>query len=259
MDVRLGEMDSGSSGRRRDVADVLADLASTGARATWAATVVQLCQTSLGVAGVGLAVADASGLVGVAAATEGVGQLGEDLQFALGEGPCRLAALTGRTVRAPDLAADGRWVHYAREATAAGICGAFSVPLLVGALRVGVLDVYRSVSGPLTAQEEATVQVHAEAATAVLLLQQSDHQRDSEAGDTDLTELADLADIRPVVHQASGMVAIQADVDLATALARLQAHAFATGVPLREVAAHVVARRLRLDDTATEFPTQNQE
>lgn len=231
--------------RGRRVADVLADVASSGPRATWAATLVRLCRADLGAAGAGLAVADQDGPVGVAAATPGVGQLGEDLQFTLGEGPCRLAALTGRTVRALDLATDGRWVQYGREAVAAGICGAVSVPLMVGAVRVGVLDLYRDVPGPLTGAEESTLQAHAEAATAVLLLQR---EGDHEPGGGDVADLTELADIRPVVHQASGMVAIQAGIDLAAALLRLRAHAFSTGVPLREVAAAVVARRLRFDD-----------
>lgn len=237
--------------RGRRVADVLADVASSGPRETWAATLVSLCRVDLRAAGAGLAVADQDGPVGVAAATPGLGQLGEDLQFTLGEGPCRLAAQTGRTVRALDLATDGRWVQYGREAVAAGICGAISVPLLVGAVRVGVLDLYRDAPGPLTGAEEATLQAHAEAATAVLLLQQADRGTGG-----DLADLTGLADIRPVVHQASGMVAVQAGVDLATALLRLRAHAFSTGVPLREVAAAVVARRLRFDDAS---PTRDED
>jgi hypothetical protein len=45
------------------------------------------------------------------------------------------------------------------------------------------------------------------------------------------------------------MVAVQLDVPLRTALARLQGAAFASGRRLRDVAEDVVARRVRFDDT----------
>ena len=43
------------------------------------------------------------------------------------------------------------------------------------------------------------------------------------------------------------MVSVQRGVGLEEALALLRAHAFANDLPLSEVAAQVVARRLRLD------------
>jgi hypothetical protein len=58
-------------------------------------------------------------------------------------------------------------------------------------------------------------------------------------------ELEAGADFHHVVHQASGMIAAQLDVNVADALVRLRAHAFANDRPLAEVAADVVARRLR--------------
>jgi hypothetical protein len=49
------------------------------------------------------------------------------------------------------------------------------------------------------------------------------------------------------VYQASGMVMVQLDVDAAEAMVRLQAHAYAEGRPLADVAREVVARRVRLE------------
>jgi hypothetical protein len=50
------------------------------------------------------------------------------------------------------------------------------------------------------------------------------------------------------VHQASGVLSVQLEVSVGEALVRLRAHAFGTGRPLSEVAAAVVAHRLRLDE-----------
>lgn len=226
------------------VASVLAGMASSGPRSTWAATLVEDCAASLGAAGAGLAVADATGPVGVVAATAGAGQAGEDLQFALGEGPCRVAAQTRRAVHAPALSGDGRWLQFAPEAGRAGIEAAFSVPLQVGAVLIGVLDVYQGSAGPLPPESVSALSVYGEAATAVLLLLSG-----VPGGPGDDTDLGDLADIRPVVHQASGMVAVQLDVNLSVALLRLRGQAFASGMSLRELASDVVARRIQFDHT----------
>jgi hypothetical protein len=52
---------------------------------------------------------------------------------------------------------------------------------------------------------------------------------------------------RSVVHQASGMIMIQLGVEVAEALSRLRAFAFAEGRGLTDVARDVVARRLRFN------------
>jgi AmiR/NasT family two-component response regulator len=56
---------------------------------------------------------------------------------------------------------------------------------------------------------------------------------------------------RAELFQAQGMVMVQLGVSLADALARIRAHAYATNRPLREVAADIVARRLRFDPERT--------
>jgi hypothetical protein len=60
------------------------------------------------------------------------------------------------------------------------------------------------------------------------------------------TELEEGANFRFVVHQASGMVAVQLGVSVAEALARLRAYAFGSDLLLTDVAEAVVARKLRL-------------
>ena len=53
---------------------------------------------------------------------------------------------------------------------------------------------------------------------------------------------------RAEVHQATGMVSVQLGVSLAEALVRLRAHAWAEDRLLADVAADVVARRLRFGE-----------
>ena len=78
----------------------------------------------------------------------------EELQFTLGEGPCVESSGTGRPVLQPDLARTGpaRWPGFSAAALEAGIGAVFALPLRVGAIRLGVLDLYRDAVGGLSAE-----------------------------------------------------------------------------------------------------------
>ena len=52
---------------------------------------------------------------------------------------------------------------------------------------------------------------------------------------------------RAVVHQASGMVSIQATVSIPDAVVMLRAYSFAEDRPISEVATDIVSGELRLD------------
>lgn len=60
-----------------------------------------------------------------------------------------------------------------------------------------------------------------------------------------------IIDTRPVVHQAAGMISAQLEVTLATAIDRLVAYSTAHHRTIADVAADVVARRLRFNTTDT--------
>ena len=62
--------------------------------------------------------------------------------------------------------------------------------------------------------------------------------------------LADGADLHPVVHQATGMVAAQLEVGVGEALVRLKASAFGNGRALDDVARDVLAGTVRFDPAA---------
>jgi hypothetical protein len=166
----------------------------------------------------------------------------DELQFALGEGPCRDAFEHGRPVLVPDLAAREyalRWPAFTGAAVAAGARALFAFPLRIGAIRIGVLELYRDRPGPLADDDVGEVLVFAD--TATLLLLAEDH-----ADAANWQAQAEL-DHRAVVHQATGMIMVQLNSTMAAAFARLQAHAYAESRPLAEIADDVVNRRLRFD------------
>jgi hypothetical protein len=171
-----------------------------------------------------------------------VSALIEQVQYSLGEGPCIDAYNEDRPVLEPDLAqpARARWLAFTQPVLDAGVRAVFGFPLRVGAVRLGALDLYRDQPGLLSDDQHADALVLADIAAEIILMLQADAPAGLLAA-----ELEAGADFHHVVHQASGMIAAQLDVSVADALVRLRAHAFADDRPLAEVAADVVARRLR--------------
>jgi hypothetical protein len=198
---------------------------------------VRLCAQTVPVSGVGLALMTEEGPAGTVTATDGTALQLEELQFALGEGPCVDASRTGRPVLQPDLArtAPARWPAFAAGAEAAGLDAVFAFPLRVGGIRVGVLDLYRTTAGVLSAEELADALSFADAATAILL-----HLQAQAVGwDLPAASLT-LFDDRAEVHQATGVVSVQAAVSLQEALLLLRARAFADQRLIGELALDVL-------------------
>lgn len=181
-------------------------------------------------------------------ASDPVGARVEQLQFLLGEGPCRDAYAQAGPVLAGDLRSpvwQEHWPAFAPAAVLAGVRAVFALPLRVGPARVGVLDLYRDTAGGLSDQTLADALDLADALTELLLAEVL-------TGDEDEPMIGDGPPgyllQRATVHQASGMISVQLAVPVEDALARLRAYTFASGRELDEVAADVVARRLRFDE-----------
>ena len=95
----------------------------------------------------------------------------EELTLTLGEGP-GVDAFAGGPALVADLTASdclARWPMFAPAATQAGVRAVFALPLQVGAIRLGVLDLYRAQPGDLDREQLADALVLADTACALLL------------------------------------------------------------------------------------------
>jgi hypothetical protein len=171
-----------------------------------------------------------------------------ELQLMLGEGPCHDVLASAAPVLAGDLGdaePAGRWPAFTPAACQLGAGAVFAFPLIVGAIRAGVLGLYRSSPGQLPGRQLGDLLILAGAATVMLL--GSAH---GDAGDGDGAVLdgqaPDLALHRAEIDQATGMLTVQLDVTAAAAFARLRAYAYSQDRRLADVAGDIVARRLRL-------------
>jgi ANTAR domain len=184
--------------------------------------------------------------------TDPVGERLSELQLTLGEGPCHDVLVPAAPVLAADLGdteSRRRWPAFAPEAVSLGAGAVFAFPLVVGAIRAGVMGLYRPSAGPLEQGQLGDLLNLADAAT-LLLLDAVDGgiaaaYADGEGGGLD-GQTPDLALHRAEIDQATGMLTVQLGVPVAEAFARLRAYAYTKDRRLADVASDIVARRLRL-------------
>lgn len=171
----------------------------------------------------------------------------EEWQQSLGEGPAVDAFAAGGPVLAVDLGSTdslGRWPAFAPMALESGATAVFALPIQVGAIRLGVMDLYRARRGMLDRVEFSDALAFTQAAGVLLI-------NDVVGARPDTAEPAwqhdDPTAHQMQVHQATGMIIAQLGTTAETAYARLRAYAYAHDRRLGEVAREVVERRLRLD------------
>ncbi|NKY85354.1 ANTAR domain-containing protein [Nocardia veterana] len=128
----------------------------------------------------------------------------------------------------------------AQEASRLGVGAAIALPLRVGGLRIGSLDLYRREPGNVSGQVEADATLLADLIGYTLV------------EDFALREPGEdpLATTHRDVNIATGMIAGRLGISLDEAFVRLRAYAFAAERPLPEVARAVLERRVDLDGAA---------
>jgi len=172
-----------------------------------------------------------------------------ELQLTLGEGPSLDASASGGPVLASDLGtaeAAHRWPAFTPAACQAGAGAVFAFPLRIGAIRAGVLGMYRSRPGPLSASQLGDALVFADTATLLLLDAGGQTVGGPGAAAGPGGQPADLALHRAEIDQATGMLTEQLGTGIADAFIRLRAYAYVNDLRLTDVARDIVARRLRL-------------
>ncbi|MFF1309186.1 GAF domain-containing protein, partial [Streptomyces sp. NPDC058307] len=95
-----------------------------------------------------------------------------EIQYTLGEGPCREATRLRAPVFATDLtrAPDAdRWPLFAVQAARTGARAVFSAPLMAAGSALGTLDLYRGTPGSLSSDHVRTMLLVADAVTLAVL------------------------------------------------------------------------------------------
>ena len=188
--------------------------------------------------GAGVSVLTASGTPGDGARDQHrVASRIEELQFTFGEGPAwtrprRAFPCWSPTCAIPAEGVADRWPAFLDEADRAGVRAVFAFPVRIGAIALGVIDLYRSKPGGLSQDQLlATTFSTVDAMSRSML-------------DLERVPPEEPDESYPLtVHQAAGIVMVQLDTTIEEALVRLRAAAYRDGRPVSELAADVVPGR----------------
>jgi GAF domain-containing protein len=104
---------------------------------------VKACVALFGVTGSGFMIADQESTLRDAAASDRPGRILEKVQVDAGQGPCVDAFVNGIVTHADDLTTESRWPDVTPTLVSHGVLSVLGVPVRLGGVPIGSLDVYR--------------------------------------------------------------------------------------------------------------------
>jgi GAF domain-containing protein len=164
----------------------------------------------------------------------------DDVQYGLGEGPCISAAATGRTMRSGSLGDDRRWPRFGPRADRLGVHSVLSLPLIVGDVVVGAMNVYAHAPGSFDERSEELGELYAvPAAIAVqnaqILAQTRRLAQNLQAALTS----------RAIIDQAIGILRSRGGIPADEAFDRLRQRSQREHIKVSAVAASIVQEAVR--------------
>ena len=181
----------------------------------------------------------------------------DELQFDLGEGPRWEALRTRLPVLLPDLQSEDHrsWPVFGKAIAGTSAAALFVFPLTIGAIDIGVVELYKTSPWTLSRSDQLTAATLADKTSWAVLRQLLNDHTAADNGSAP----ANYAISRREIHQATGMVLAQATLSATDALLLLRAHAFASGRTVAETARDVVTRDLDFSPPAERNDRQAQE
>jgi len=157
----------------------------------------------------------------------------DQLQYDLGEGPCRDATWQAVTLASQDLAVDDRWPQWAPQASHLGIASVLAAELTAADTerRLGALNLYWTQPTTFTSDDLAYASIFAVHAAVALAYSLQDAQ------------LNTALDARKVIGQAQGILMERYDLATEQSFEVLRRYSQDHNIKLREVAQQLVDTR----------------
>lgn len=194
------------------------------------------CVELLDVAAAGVLLVGPGNRLHLVGATSEAAETVELFQIQNAEGPCQDCFRTGEPVEASDLAHAGDdWPHFAPVAVSAGFRAAHAVPLRLRGQIVGVVGLFRAVSGTFSTDDLAIAQALADVASIAVVQSRALH-------DSHLVreQLQQALNDRIAIEQAKGIISERVGCGVDAAFMILRTHARSTSRRLSLVAQDVV-------------------
>ena len=173
---------------------------------------VRACVDLFAVDGAGLMIADQQNTLRYVCSSDEAGRVLEEVQSETGQGPCVDTFVYGEQVHTDDMAAEQRWPRSRGTIVDQGVRAVLGVPVQLGGITVGSLNVYRRQPHGWDRSERDALSSYGEVVEATLLAALAAHSA------TELAEQLQYAlDNRVLIERAVGFVMADADVDAVAA------------------------------------------
>lgn len=212
--------------------------------------VTEACVDLFGVTGSGIMLADEQNISRYVAASDGPGRVLETVESETGQGPCSEAFILGHPVWSTDLASESRWPELAAAVAPHKIHAVLGVPVRLGGVVVGTLDVYRDEVRPWDESERAALSRFSTIVGTILGAALSAHQAQELAG-----QLQYALDYRVVIERGVGYLMARDNVDAVIAFNRLRRAARSTQTKIGDVADHLLQTGQLPTDGTSRRPT----
>ena len=197
---------------------------------------IDACVDLFGVTGSGIMLADEQNITRYVTATSRPGRALEIAEGETGEGPCTEAFVENHIVASTDLASEAKWPALANAIAPYNIHAVLGVPVRMGAITVGSLDVYYDRPHEWDTAERSALGRYADVIESTVTAALAAHN----AG-----ELADqlqyALDYRVIIERGVGYLMARDRVDALTAFNRLRRAARGSRRKIGDVAEELLA------------------
>lgn len=198
--------------------------------------VVRACTDLFGVGGAGVLIADEQDMLTYAAASDGPGRILEETEAEAGEGPCTEAFVKNAIVTTRDVTAETqRWPVLARTLASQPVRAVLGVPVRLGGVPVGTLDVYREEPHDWDPSEVGALERYAEVVASTLDSALHAHT----AGEL-ARQLQYALDYRVIIERGVGFLMAKESLDAVAAFQLLRGTARQRRTKIGRIAEHVL-------------------
>jgi GAF domain-containing protein len=214
------------------------------------------CMDLLDVAAVGILLADNNDVLHVLAASDENTRILELFALQHDQGPCIQCYQDGRPRTNVDLTepqAAGSWPLFARSAQETGFVATNALPLRLRGHVIGVLSLFQSDPGPLSAQDITLAQALADVATIAVL-----QQRTLAHSEAERDQLQYALNSRIIIEQTKGILAERWQIPVDEAYSTFRAYARTQGRKISHLAREIAEGRYNTDQIRATHVTPQQ-
>jgi GAF domain-containing protein len=196
---------------------------------------VHACVALFGVTGSGVMIADEHNNLHYVAASDGAGRVLEVVQTEAGQGPCVQAFVTNAVTVSEDAATDPRWPDINDILAGQRIHAVLGVPVRLGGIPIGTLNVYRDKAHHWDESERAGLTRYGDVIETTLAAAMAAHRAGALAD-----QLQYALDYRVMIERAVGYLMASRQLDATAAFDLLRRSARSNRRKVADLAQHLL-------------------